>query len=259
MYQKNIFILFLFFALPLLGLDKVSLQLKRHHQFQFAGYYAALEQGYYRDEGLDVTIKDRDPEINNIDQVLNGDSQYGISDSVLLVYQAQKKPIAIVAPIFQHSPSVFIALKSSGINSPHKMIGKRIALYPNDADGLPLLAMLYETGVTQQGYKRMQSHFDLDQLTSGDVDIIHGYSTDEPYTLREKGFDINVIYPQNFGVDLYGDILFTTQDELAHHPKRVAAMKRATIRGWEYAIAHKEEIIRLIQVNTMVSKPPINF
>lgn len=248
MYQKNIFILFLFFALPLLALDKVSLQLKWHHQFQFAGYYAALEQGYYRDEGLDVTIKDRDPEINNIDQVLNGDSQYGISDSVLLVYQAQKKPIAIVAPIFQHSPSVFIALKSSGINSPYKMIGKRIALYPNDADGLPLLAMLYETGVTQQGFKRMQTHFDLDQLTSGDVDVIYAYSTNEPYALQKKGFDINVIYPQNFGIDLYGDILFTTQDELARHPKRVAAMKRATIKGWEYAIAHKEEIVRLIQI-----------
>ena len=49
----------------LFALEKVSLQLKWHHQFQFAGYYAAIEQGYYRDEGLDVTIKNRNPALNN--------------------------------------------------------------------------------------------------------------------------------------------------------------------------------------------------
>jgi signal transduction histidine kinase/CheY-like chemotaxis protein len=235
------------FSLSAMALESVSLQLKWHHQFQFAGYYAALEQGYYRDEDLDVTLKERDPAINNIDQVLNGESQYGIADSVLLVYQAQKKPIAIIAPIFQHSPNVLVTLTSSGIDSPYKLIGKRIALYPNDADALPVLAMLHETGVTRQGFKRIQTRFDINELTTKYVDATHAYSTNEPYTYRQKGFKVNVIYPQNFGVDFYGDILFTTQDERIRHPKRVAAMKRATIRGWEYAIAHKEEIIRLIQ------------
>jgi signal transduction histidine kinase/CheY-like chemotaxis protein len=232
---------------PLFALEKVSVQLKWHHQFQFAGYYAAVEQGYYRDEGLEVTLKDRDPKINNIEQVLNGESQYGIGDSALLVYRAQKKPIIIVAPIFQHSPSVFITLKSSGIDSPYGLIDKRVALYPNDIDGLPLLATLYETSVTKKGFSRVETHFDTAQLTSKEVDATHGYATNEPYTLKQKGLDVNIIYPQNFGVDFYGDMLFTTQEELDHHPKRFAAMKRATIKGWEYAIAHQEEIIRLIQ------------
>jgi len=255
MYQKYFFVL-LFCALPMLALEKVSLQLKWYHQFQFAGYYAALQQGYYREEGLEVTIKNRNPDINNIDQVLNGESEYGIGDSVLLLYQAQKKPIAIVAPIFQHSPNVFITLKSSGIDSPYKMIGKRVALYPNDADGLALLAMLYETGVTKQGFVRVQTHFDISELTSQKVDATHGYATNEPHTLREKGFEVNIIYPQNFGVDFYGDILFTTQDELSQHPQRVAAMKRATIRGWQYAIAHKKEIIQLIRTKYRNTQSP---
>ena len=237
----------LVFGTPLFALEKVSLQLKWHHQFQFAGYYAAVEQGYYQDEGLDVTIKDRNPAVNNIDQVLDGESQYGIADTVLLLYQAQKKPIVIVAPIFQHSPNVFIALRSSGIDSPYKLIGKRISFYKNDADGLALLAMLYETGVTKQGFKRIETNFDINELIDKKVDATHGYSTNEPYLIRQKGVEVNIISPQNFGVDFYGDILFTTQDELAHHPKRVAAMKRATIKGWEYAISHKEEMIHLIQ------------
>lgn len=229
------------------ALEKVSLQLKWHHQFQFAGYYAAVEKGYYHDEGLEVTLKDRNPKINNIDQVVEGDSEYGIADSVLLVYLAQKKPVVIVAPIFQHSPNVLITLKSSGIDSPYKMIGKKIAMYPNDADGLPFLAMLHETGVTKKGFERLETNFNIDELTSKVVDVHHGYATNEPFLLHKKGYEVNVIYPQNFGVDLYGDMLFTTQNELMNHPKRVEAMKRATIKGWEYAITHKEEMIRLIQ------------
>lgn len=240
-------LLLVFFILPLFALDKVSVQLKWHHQFQFAGYYAAVEQGYYQDEGLEVTLKDRDPAINNVEQVLNGESQYGISDSVLLVYLAQKKPVVIVAPILQHSPNVLIALKSSGIDSPYKMIGKRVSMYPNDADGLPFLAMLHETGVTKKGFDRIETNFNINELTSKEVDVHHGYATNEPFEIRKKGIEVNVIYPQNFGVDLYGDMLFTTQDELTNHPKRVEAMKRATIKGWEYAISNKEEIIRLIQ------------
>lgn len=243
--RLSLFILLI--SLPLFGLEKVSLQLKWHHQFQFAGYYAALEQGYYRDEGLDVTIIDRNPAKNNVEQVLNKEAQYGIADSVLLVYQAQKKPIVMVAPIFQHSPNVLITLKSSGIDSPYKLVGKRISLYPNDADGLPLFAMLHETGVTNQGFKRIETHFDTNELTQGKADAIHGYATNEPYLFRQQGFDVNIIHPQNFGVDFYGDILFTTQEEWDLHPKRIEAMKRATIKGWEYAIAHKEELIRLIQ------------
>ena len=242
---------FIFFSLlvstSLLGLDKVSLQLKWHHQFQFAGYYAALEQGYYRDEGLDVTIIDRDPAKNNIEQVLNGEAQYGIADSVLLLYQEQKKPIVMVAPIFQHSPNVLITLKSSGIDSPYKLVNKRISLYPNDADGLPIFAMLHETGVTQEGFERIETHFDIRELTQGKADAIHGYATNEPYLFRQQGFEVNILYPQNYGVDFYGDILFTTQNEWDHNPQRIAAMKRATIKGWAYAIAHKEEIIHLIQ------------
>ncbi len=242
-----ILLVILLFSTPLFALEKVSLQLKWHHQFQFAGYYAAVEQGYYRDEGLDVIIKDRNPALNNIGQVIKGESQYGIADSVLLVYQAQKKPIVIVAPIFQHSPNVLISLESSGIDSPAKLVGKRISLYPNDADGLAILAMLHETGVTKKGFKRILTHFDVNELMDKKVDATHGYMTNEPYLYRQKGIAVNVINPQNFGVDFYGDMLFTTQNELTQHPKRVAAMKRATIKGWKYAITHKEEMIRLIQ------------
>lgn len=245
--MKFFFLILLGLATSLFALDKVSIQLKWHHQFQFAGYYAALEKGLYKAEGLDVTLKDRDISKNNVEQILEGESQYGIADSVLFLYQAHQKPIVIIAPIFQHSPNVLITLKSSGIDSPYKLIGKKIAMYPNDADGLPLLAMLHETGVLKKGFHRINTHFNINALTAKEVDAHHGYVTNEPFAMLQKGIETNIIHPQHFGVDLYGDMLFTTQDELKLHPKRVAAMKRATLKGWEYALSHKEEIIKLIR------------
>ncbi len=244
--MKAFLIAFLVFTSSLFALEKVSVQLKWHHQFQFAGYYAALEKGYYKTEGLDVTLKDRDVSKNNVEQILEGESQYGIADSVLFLYQAHQKPIVIIAPIFQHSPNVLITLKSSGIDSPYKLIGKKIAMYPNDADGLPLLAMLHETGVLKKGFQRINTHFNINALNTKEVDAHHGYVTNEPFAMLQKGIETNIIHPQHFGVDLYGDMLFTTQNELKLHPKRVAAMKRATLRGWEYALSHKEEMINLI-------------
>lgn len=245
--MKFFFLILLGLATSLFALDKVSIQLKWHHQFQFAGYYAALEKGLYKAEGLDVTLKDRDISKNNVEQILEGESQYGIADSVLFLYQAHQKPIVIIAPIFQHSPNVLITLKSSGIDSPYKLIGKKIAMYPNDADGLPLLAMLHETGVLKKGFHRINTHFNINALAAKEVDAHHGYVTNEPFAMLQKGIETNIIHPQHFGVDLYGDMLFTTQDELKLHPKRVAAMKRATLKGWEYALSHKEEIIKLIR------------
>ncbi len=247
-------IVWLLLILPLAALEKVSLQLKWHHQFQFAGYYAALEKGFYREEGLEVTIKDRDVSKNNVAQVLSGESEYGIADSVLFAYQARKEPVVIVAPIFQHSPNVLMTLKSSGIDSPYKLAGKKIALYPLDTDGLALLAMLHETGVMEKGFKRLKTHFDVESFRKGEVDAHHGYLTNEPYALFQANVETNIINPQHYGVDLYGDILFTSQKELRSHPKRVAAMKRATIRGWQYALSHKEELINLIHTKYAPAK-----
>ena len=98
--------------------DKVTLQLKWFHQFQFAGYYAAKEKGFYNDLGLDVDIKEKELSINNIEQVINGDSEYGIADSVLVLYRAKNESVIIVSPIFQHSPSVLISLKKAVLKVP---------------------------------------------------------------------------------------------------------------------------------------------
>ena len=99
-------------------LETVVLQLKWLHQFQFAGYYAAQEKGLYQQEGLNVMFRERDVDTNNIRQVLDGDAEYGVADSILLLYRLRGDPVVLVAPIFQHSPVVYMTLRSSGIDRP---------------------------------------------------------------------------------------------------------------------------------------------
>lgn len=120
------FILIAFLFTFLYSDEKVTLQLKWFHQFQFAGYYAAKEKGFYKDVGLDVEIKQRDLKYNNIEEVVKGKAQYGVSDSILILYKAHAEPVVIVSPIFQHSASALISLKNSGINSPYDLEGKNV-------------------------------------------------------------------------------------------------------------------------------------
>ena len=95
------------------------LQLKWTHQFQFAGYYAALEQGYYRAAGLDVRLKPNGQDgisVSPVEEVLNGHAQYGISNSGLVKVYLEGKPVVVLAAILQHSAVAWLVLERSGIH-----------------------------------------------------------------------------------------------------------------------------------------------
>lgn len=79
--------------------EHVALQLKWHHQFQFAGYYAALEKGFYREVGLDVTILEGGA-FDTVDNVLSSRADYGVATTELLLHRLQGQPVVVLAAIF---------------------------------------------------------------------------------------------------------------------------------------------------------------
>ena len=97
--------------------DTIDLQLRWLPQFQFAGYYAAIEKGFYREEGLDVRLHAGAPDRQPVAEVLAGRAQYAEGNSEILLARLRGKPLVVLAAIFQHSPSVLLALRKSGINS----------------------------------------------------------------------------------------------------------------------------------------------
>ncbi|MFZ2404853.1 MAG: EAL domain-containing protein [Methylobacter sp.] len=231
---------------PLLAepVEKVSLQLKWLHSFQFAGYYAAKEKGFYAEENLDVTIRERIPGINNIEQILTDESQYGVADTGLLEQRLVGKPVVVLASIFQHSPLVYLTLKNSGIVSPYELKGKRVM--EDSYDNAPLLAMLYEAGVSTSEFTHLDNSFNPDDLVNGKTDAMVSYLTDQIDYFKKKGIEINIIDPRNYGVDFLSDNLFTTEQEINRHPERVRRFLRASLKGWDYALKHQDELIRII-------------
>ncbi len=227
-------------------LDKVRLQLKWFHQFQFAGYYAAIEQGYFAEEGLDVELIERDLNKSVINQVISGKAEYGVGDSGLLHEYALGKPIVAMAAIFQHNPLVFMTRRDSGIISPFEMKGKRIMLDTLNANEAPLKALLAHSKLSDNDYTLIKQSGDNSLLAQGKLDVMTGYSTDETYYYKEHNIPINVINPQNYGIDFYGDILFTSQDERQQHPERIDRFLRASLKGWRYALDHPDTLITLI-------------
>lgn len=233
--------------------DVVTIQLRWHHQFQFAGYYAALEKGYYKDEGINVQIRQGDPARQPVAEVLSGHAQYAEGNSEVLYKRLQGQPVVALASIFQHSPSVLIALKSSGIRSVHDLIGKKVMLADKDEDA-DFLTMLLNEGISVSQIDVLPSSYELSDLIDGKVDAFNSYSTNEPYALKQQNIEFNIIDPVSYRVDFYSDIFFTSEQEIKDNPQRVEAMLRATLKGWRYAMDNTEEIIELLKTKYQVNK-----
>lgn len=225
--------------------ERVTLQLKWLHQFQFAGYYAALAKGFYRDEGLDVTIREGGADRPVIATVLKGDAQYGIGDSDLLINRINGQPLVALAAIFQHSPYVIMSRADRRIRSPSDLVGAKVML--SDGQGsIQLRAVLKREGIDPQRVNIVPQSWKLEDLIEGRVDAMSAYSTVEPALLRARGVAPATMRSLDYGVDFYGDILFTTEAQAVNAPERTAAFLRATRKGWEYAFAHEPEMADLI-------------
>ena len=227
-------------------LESVNVQLKWFYQYQFAGIIMAKEKGFYEDFGLDVTIKERNPKLNNIQQVLDGESQYGVADAVILRYRAEGKPVKVLATIFQHNAMVLLSKKGSGIISPYEIRGKKIA-YQVGLDDSTITSLLEFAKLGKQDYTLMPMDYTHMDFVNGNVDVTESYVSNEPYWLKkEYGIDVNIIDPKNYGIDFYGDLIFTTEKEIENHPSRVKKFKNATLKGWKYALENTHETIETI-------------
>ena len=225
------------------GDDTVRLQLKWQHQFQFAGYYAAQAMGYYRNAGLKVDILPAGPGEDPVRQVIEGKAEFGVGSTELLLLREQGIPIVVLAVIFQHPPLALMTLKDDGIQTIHDLAGRKVMIEPGSAE---LHAYLRREGISADKFTLVPHTFDVQALLSGAVDAISVYVTDEPFALKEAGREYLLYSPRAVGIDFYGDNLFTTGDLLRRRPELVRKFREASLKGWDYAMQHQEEVARLI-------------
>ena len=225
------------------ALEPVVIQLKWEHQFQFAGYYAAQEKGYFAAAGLEVDIRPTRPGLDPVREVVEGRAHYGVGSSDLLLRRASGEPVVALAAIYQHSAAALIALQRDDLTSIHDVVGKTVMLEPQSTE---LLAYMQTEGVGTSAYTTVEHNLNCADLLAGRVDVISAYLTCEPFILAQADVDFTIFSPRASGLDFYGDILFTSEQELKEHPERTQAFRQAALQGWHYALKNPEELADLI-------------
>jgi PAS domain S-box-containing protein len=203
----------------------------------------AKDKGFYREAGLAVSIVEGGPRIDHIAQVLNGHADYGVAGSPLIIEYMKGKPVRVMAAVFQHSPYAIMVRASSGISSPQQLVGKSVDLgiAPRTAE---LQAMFIQEGVTLDKLDILSTV--PRDFADPDVDAFSVYLTNEPFLWSQQGIEFAIISPQSYGIDFYGDVLFTTVDNLGNE-HRAQQFLSASLEGWRYAFDHPEETISIIE------------
>jgi len=225
-------------------LQDVSVQFHWRYQFEFAGFIAAKEKGFYKNAGLNVDLKEYKTGINIVDDVVNKKSNYGVYNSSVLMDYLKGKPIKLIASYFKRAAIILIT--KPYIKSPKDLIGKNIMAGTKNDFILNFGIFLKKNSLNINELNLVKHTYNIKDFMSPKIDAMTAFVSDQPYKLNELGLKYNIIDPTDYGVYILQEEMFTSQDEINKHPKRVNAFVEATKKGWEYAFDHEEEIIDII-------------
>nr|MBA3530252.1 ABC transporter substrate-binding protein [Propionibacteriaceae bacterium] len=237
---------------------EVKLQLQWVAQAQFAGYYAAVDQGYYKDAGLDVEIVEGGPDIVPQDVLSAGDVDYAISwVPKVLGSIEQGAKITDVAQIFERSATTQISFKDKGITSPANLAGKNVGSwgYGNEWE---LFAGMQKSGVNLKDIKLIQQAFDMNGFLAGDIDAAQAMTYNEYAQVLEtknsktgqlyQPSDLNVIDWNSAGTAMLQDAIWANSDKLADsaYGDQTTRFIKASIKGWVYARDNPEQAAKIV-------------
>jgi NitT/TauT family transport system substrate-binding protein len=238
--------------------DHLTLQLKWVTQAQFAGYYVAAAEGYYKAANLDVTIKPGGPDINPSQVIAAGGADV-IVDWMPDALAAREKgvPLVNIAQVFENAGLELTCRKDSGITKPADFKGKTLGVW-FAGNQYPFLAWMGKLGYTTEGSNPdvtvLKQGFNVQPLLQKQAACISTMTYNEYWQLIEAGMtpeQLLVFKYQNEGVAMLEDGLYTSDAELKD-PAKVDALARfvkASMQGWEYAAAHPEEAVKIVLAN----------
>ncbi|HFD39823.1 MAG TPA: hypothetical protein ENJ31_08290 [Anaerolineae bacterium] len=227
--------------------DQVTLQLNWYHEAEFAGYYVAEAQGFYADENIALTIREGGLDVDVVQALLGREVDISVFGSAeqRKAMEEGNQTVALMAA-FQISPRVLFALADSGIQKPQDLVGRRVAI-KSEGWRQTIHETLANVGVDPAEIVEVEVKSDaIQMLYDGDVDVWTGYVHDEPVETQLAGYDVNLIFPGDYGVGAYEGLLCVSQETLEQNSDLVARFMRATLRGWQYAIEHPDEAAEVI-------------
>ncbi|MCW5625682.1 MAG: ABC transporter substrate-binding protein [Burkholderiales bacterium] len=238
--------------------EKLTLQLKWVTQAQFAGYYVAKDKGFYKEVGLDVTVKAGGPDINP-SQVIAGGGADVIVDWMPSALATREKgvPLVNIAQVFKRSGMMLTCRKDSGVKTPADFKGRTLGVwfYGNEYPFLSWMDKLgYKTSGGGDAVKVLKQGFNVDPLLQKQADCISTMTYNEYWQLIEAGMKADqllVFKYEDQGVATLEDGLYATEKSIAD-PKaadRLARFLKASFKGWEYAIKNQDEAVKIVLDN----------
>lgn len=226
------------------SLEKVSIQFNWKYQFEVAGFIAAKEKGFYENVGLDVELKEYNPEVDILFDVLNNKVTYGISSSNIVLENKKIASIVLLATYLQKSPLVFIT--KPDIKTPSQFLGKTIMGNKDELKNSSLALFLSHFNINFSNTKFIPHNFKIDDFINGKVEIMSAFRSNQLYELDKRKIDYNIIDPADYGFVMSAVNLYTSKEEAFKNKDRTQKFIEATNRGWEYALKNKEEIIDIL-------------
>ncbi|RLA74690.1 MAG: hypothetical protein DRG78_21155, partial [Epsilonproteobacteria bacterium] len=226
------------------SLQKTSIQLEWQHQFEFAGFYAAQEKGFYKEVGLDVEIKEVKKDMHVSDELINGNSHFGISSSSLILNKLQNKPVVLIASYFKQNALALVTTKD--IKTIKDLKNKKLMASKYEFEKTSLAVMFAEENIHSSDYELIEQEFNPQKFINGEIDGMSVFISNQLYELDKKKIPYNLFLPSDYGIYSYDCELFTSQKFAKNNPELITNFTSATKKGWEYAFKHKEEIVDLI-------------
>ena len=225
--------------------DLVTVQLKWVHQAQFAGFYAAEEEGYYAEEDIEVTFKPGGVGVDIYEGISKGELDFSVvgADS-LFVKRAEGLPVKAIATIYRINPFVMVAFADSGIQSPRDFVGRTVSL-SGGYDEAQYLAMLKHLDIDPSAVNVVPYTYDDTPFLNGEIDATVSFAAGSLIPLKERvgERELTIIWPGDYGVHFYSDTLIARDDLIAGDPDLVQRFLRATLQGHRFAIENPEAAV----------------
>ncbi|OGR39855.1 MAG: ABC transporter substrate-binding protein [Desulfovibrionales bacterium GWA2_65_9] len=232
---------------------RAALALQWQPQAQFAGFYVAKEKGFYTEAGVDLTIIPGGPDVVASKLLASGRAQFatmflatGIERRAGAGRNKDGLPVVLLAQLVQRSALMLITRADSAIRTPQDLDGKRVGLWDNEFRLQPL-ALFQRLGI--HPVIKPQSNT-LNLFLRGGVDAASAMWYNEYHSLLASGLDaadLRVFFYRDLDLNFPEDGLYALEATQAADPDLCRAVTSASLRGWEYAFAHPDEALDIVQ------------